>query len=149
MNWIIQFHEVFYFPESFKLNINNDIDELNQISLDTNLDDKKIYSYDDRGQMAFDLDVILCPKFYFFKINTTYFGNHTDKCKIQRTEKKHSVFVCDKDFNTENFPSIYFYHQDLNYTFILTQKELFRVIGDKKYFLIVYDLFRPTFLFFC
>ena len=148
MNWIIQFHEVFYFPESFKLNINNNIDDLNQISLDTNLDDKKIYSYDDRGQMAFDLDVILCPKFYFFKINSTYFGNHTDKCKIQRTEKKHSVFVCDKDFNTENFPSIYFYHRDLNYTFILTQKELFKVIGDKKYFLIVYDLFRPTFWMF-
>ena len=100
INWIIHFHEVFFFSENFKLDINDDLDDLNKISLDSSLDNKKLYSYDDRGQMAFDLNAILCPKFYYFKINSTYFGNHTDKCKIQRSSKKYAIFVCDKDFNT-------------------------------------------------
>ena len=98
--------------------------------------------------MAFDLDIILCPKFYYFSINRTFFANHTDKCQISFSKKKYSIFVCDKDFNTENFPSIFFYHKELNHTFILTQKELFAIKGNKKYFLIVYDLFRPTFWMF-
>ena len=145
VNWILEFHDVFYFPEGFKLNINNYIDDYNQISINEHLNDKKIYSNNDRSQMAFDMDIILCPKFYFFTINKTFFGNHTNQCKIQRTKNKYSIFVCDKDFNTDNFPTIYFYHKDLNYTFVLTQKELFKVIGDNKYFLIVYDLYRPQF----
>ena len=148
INWIIQFNEVFYFPEKFKLNFDNNLDDLNKISLDMDLNDKKVYSYDDRGQMAFDLDIILCPKFYYFSINKTYFGNHTDKCNIQRTKNKYAIFVCDKDFNTESFPSIYFYHKEYNYTFTLTKNELFKTIGDKMYFLLVYDLYRPQFWMF-
>ena len=145
LNWIIAFKEVFYFSEGFKLNIKGK--DYNQVSLDLSLNDKKLYSYDDRGKMAFDIDVILCPKFYYFTINKTFFGNHTDQCKINRF-KKYAVFVCDKNFNTEIFPSIYFYHKDYNYTFILEHNDLFKVIGDKKYFLIVYDLFRPHFWLF-
>ena len=150
INWIIQFDSVYYFQEGFnpekKINVNTD--DLNQISFNESLNDKKIYSAEDRGQMAFDIDIILCPKFYYFSINKTYFGNHTNQCKIVRPNNKYSLFVCEKDFNTEDFPSIYFYHKELNNTFILTQKELFKVIGDKKYFLVVYDLFRPSFWMF-
>lgn len=148
MNWIIQFHEVFYFPEGFKLNNNNNIIDFNQISFNESLINEKVYNSDDRGQMAFDIDVILCPKFYYFSINKTYFGNHTNQCKIIRSKNRYSIFVCDKDFNTESFPTIYFYHYDYNYTYILTNKELFKVIGDKKYFLLVYDLYRPNFWMF-
>ena len=145
VNWILEFNDVFYFPEEFKININNNINDFNQISFNRSLNDKKLYSNKDRGQMTFDLDIILCPKFYFFTINKTFFGNHTDQCKIVRSKNKYSIFVCDKDFNTENFPSIYFYHKDFNYTYVLTQKEVFKEINDKKYFLIVYDLYRPQF----
>ena len=145
VNWILEFHDVFYFPEGFKININNNMDDFNQISFNRSINDKKLYTNNDRGQMTFDLDIILCPKFYFFSINKTFFGNHTNQCKIERSKNKYSIFVCDKNFNTENFPTIYFYHKDFNYTFVLTQKELFKEIGDKKYFLIVYDLYRPQF----
>ena len=149
INWIVKFDEVFYFPEKFELNLYNNLDDLNKISFNMSLNEKKVYSSeDDRGLMAFDLDIILCPKFYYFSINKTYFGNHTDKCKIQRTKNKYSIFVCDKDFNTESFPSIYFYHKEFNYTFILTKNELFETIGNKKYFLLVYDLYRPHFWMF-
>ena len=148
VNWILEFHDVFYFPEGFKININSNTDDFNQISFNRNLNDKKIYTNNDRGQMTFDLDIILCPKFFFFSINKTFFGNHINQCKIERSKNKYSIFVCDKDFNTKNFPNIYFYHKDLNYTFVLTQKEVFKEIGDKKYFLIVYDLYRPQFWMF-
>ena len=150
INWIIQFDSVFYFYEGFKPNQNLNVytDDLNPISFDESLNDKKIYNAEDRGQMAFDIDIILCPKFYYFSINKTYFGNHTDQCKIVRAKNKYSFFVCDKDFNTENFPSIYFFHKELNHTFILTQKELFKIIGDKKYCLLVYDLYRPQYWMF-
>ena len=147
-NWIIQFDEVYYFPEGFKLNINTNSDDLNQISIDESLNDKKAYSYKDRGQMVFDLDIILCPKFYYFTINKTFFGNHTKQCEIIHTKYKYAIFVCDKNFNTENFPPIYFYHKELNHTFILTENELFRIKGNKKYFLLVYDLYRPHFWMF-
>lgn len=149
INWIIEFDEVFYFPEGFKLDINNKIVDYNQISTNEEFKDKKIFYSDDfRGQMAFDLDIILCPKFYYFSINKTFFGNHTAQCQINRVKNRYSIFVCDKNFNTENFSSIYFYHKELNHTFILTEKELFKVKGDKKYFLIIYDLYRPTFWMF-
>ena len=141
IDWIIQFDEVYFFPEGFKLNITNS-DDLNQISTNESLNDKKAYSYSyDMGKMVFDLDIILCPKFYYSEINKNYFENHTDQCEIFRVKYRYSIFVCDKDFNTENFPSIYFYHKDFNYTFVLTQNELFRIKGNKKYFLIAYDIY--------
>ena len=49
------------------------------------------------------------------------------------------IFTCEKNFSTENFPTLYFYQKEFNYTFELTHKDLFKVIGDKKYFLIIFD----------
>ena len=40
----------------------------------------------------------------------------------------------------QDFPTINFYHKDLNFTFKLTYEDLFEEINDKYYFLIVYDL---------
>lgn len=146
LKWLIDFDEVFYFPEGFKINQNNKIDDLNQISTDEIYKEKKIiYSDDFRSEMTFNLDIILCPKFFYFSIDKIYFRNHTDKCEINFVNNRYSIFVCDKDFNTENFSSIYFYHKELNHTFILTEKDLFKIKGNKKYFLIIYDKFRPSF----
>ena len=147
INWMIDFKEVFYFPEGFKLNKKKSIKDYNEISFDTKLNDKKLYTNNERGQMAFDMDIILCSKFYYFSINKTYFGNHTDQCKINHLNK-YAVFICDKNFDTTNFPSIYFYNKEFNYTFVLEQNELFKIVGDKKIFLIIYDLYRPQFWLF-
>lgn len=146
LKWLIEFDEVFYFPEGFKLNQNNRIDDLNQISTDEIYKEKKIiYSDDFRAEIMFNLDIILCPKFFYFSIDKTYFRNHTDKCELNFVNNRYSIYVCDKDFNTENFSSIYFYHKELNQTFILTEKDLFKIKGNKKYFLMIYDKFRPSF----
>ena len=146
LNWLIEFNEVFYFPEGFQLNQNKKIDDLNQISEDESYKEKKIIYSDDFGaEMTFNLDIILCPKFFYFSIDKTYFTNHTDKCERNYVNNRYTIYVCDKDFNTENFSSIYFYHKELNQTFVLTEKELFKIKGNKKYFLIIYDKFRPSF----
>ena len=146
LKWLIQFNEVFYFPEGFKINQNNRIDDLNQISTDEIYKEKKIiYSDDFRAEITFNLDIILCPKFFYFSIDKIYFKNHTDKCELNYVKNRYTIFVCDKDFNTGNFSSIYFYHKELNQTFILTEKDLFKIKGNKKYFLIIYDKFRPNF----
>ena len=54
-------------------------------------------------------------------------------------DSQYTVITCDKNFNTEKFPTLYFYHMDYNYTFELTHKDLFQIRGDKKYFLIIFD----------
>lgn len=149
LKWLIEFDEVFYFPEGFKFNQNNGIDDLNQISVDESYKEKKIiyseYSEDFRAEMTFNLGIIICPKFFYFSIDKTYFNNHTDKCEKNFVNNRYTIYVCYKDFNTENFSSIYFYHKELNQTFILTEKDLFKIKGNKKYFLIIYDKFRPRF----
>ena len=143
INWIVEFDEVFYFPENFKFNIDINKDDLNIISFDNNLNDNKTYSYIDRGQMSFEIDFILCPKFYYFSLDKL-FSKYEDKCKVERAQKRYAFYVCDKDFKTEHFPPIFFYHRELNYTFILKPDDIFKIIGDKKYYLLVYDLYRPN-----
>ena len=143
INWIVEFDEVFYFPENFKFNIDINKDDLNIISFDNNLNDNKTYSYIDRGQMAFEIDFILCPKFYYFTLEKL-FSKYEDKCKVERAQRRYAFYVCDKDFKTDDFPPIFFFHRELNYTFILKPDEIFKIIRDKKYYLLVYDLYRPN-----
>ena len=145
VSWIVQFYEVFYFPINFELNMSDYSNDINQINFDDSLKGKKVYSYRDSGQMVFDLDVILCPKIFYISINKTYFGIYKDKCTIHNVKYRYYIFSCDKDFPTDNFPTIYFFHKDLNYTFFLTHNELFVIKGDRKYCLIVFDLFGTYF----
>ena len=145
VNWIVQFYEVFYFPVNFELNMSDYSNDINQINFDESLKSKKVYSSGDRGQMVFDLDAILCPRDFYFSINKTYFGNYKDKCRIHNVKYRYNFFSCDKDFPTDNFPNIYFFHKDLNHTFILTHDELFVIKGNRKYCLIFFDLFDSYF----
>ena len=57
----------------------------------------------------------------------TYYAISCDKNKI----------VDDIFFDISTFPSLNFYHREMNYTFHLTYKELFIEINDIYYFLIV------------
>ena len=143
IDWIVEFDEVYYFPENFKFNIDINKDDLNIISFDNSLNDNKTYSNIDRGQMSFEIDFILCPKFYYFTLEKL-FTKYEDKCILERAQRRYAFYVCDKDFKTDHFPPIFFYHKELNYTFILKPEDIFKVIGDKKYYLLVYDLYRPN-----
>ena len=50
------------------------------------------------------------------------------------------MISCKKDFDTSKFPTLYFSQADYNFTFELTEKDLFEVRGDRKYFLIVFKV---------
>ena len=92
-----------------------------------------------KGTFVFNLDIIIGIRDYFRSIKTNYFDNYQKECNINIVDSQYTVITCDKNFNTEKFPTLYFYHMDYNYTFELTHKDLFQIIGDKKYFLIIFD----------
>ena len=58
---------------------------------------------------------------------------------INLINSQYNVISCDKNFNTDNFPNLYFYNTDYNYTFKLTHKDLFQIRGDRIYFLVIFD----------
>ncbi len=87
----------------------------------------------------FHLEYIIGIKDYYKSIKENYFDNYEKECTENVVNTNYTVFTCDKNFNTDKFPTLYFYHEDYDYTFELTHKDLFKVIGDKKYFLIIFD----------
>ena len=91
------------------------------------------------GIFLYNLDIIIGIKDYLLSIKSNYFDKYQKECKINIVDSQYTVITCDKNFNTEKFPTLYFYHMDYNYTFELTHKDLFQIKGDKKYFLIIFD----------
>ena len=123
-SWIFEFLNYFYTSNGTK------------ISFSLTKDEYKI-----KGLFIFDLDIIIGTKDYFTQITTHYFNNHQNQCNINKIDYHYTVITCDKDFNTEGFPTLYFTQVEYNYTFELTHKDLFQVRGDKKYFLIIFDTY--------
>ena len=76
------------------------------------------------------------------------FLNHILKKKIcfineNAEEDGKYLIICNKEFSKYigTFPDIYFYNKEFNYTFILTNKELFTVYGNYIYFLIIHKVY--------
>ena len=91
------------------------------------------------AEFLFDLELIKGTKDYFESIKSNYFNNYNKECKFDSINN-YTIISCDKKFNTEKFPTLYFQQLDYNnFTFELTHKDLFEIRGDKKYFLIVFD----------
>ena len=144
-NWQIQFSDNYFFPIDFKLNEKINLDYLNKNipQIKEIIDKKIVISINSIAQFDFNLKVILGTKKYYNLINEYFFSKYPDKCLYNIEEKKYGIFKCEKDFNTEKFPSLFFYHQIYNYTFELNHKDLFEDKNDKKYFLIVFDEMEP------
>ena len=111
------------------------------------LNNEKIYFHYNKkedqihGTFLFDLDIIIGIKDYFESIKLNYFDKYKKECNIDIIFSHYNVISCNKNFNIETFPTLYFYHvDDYNFTFELNYKDLFEIRGDKKYFLIVFDL---------
>ena len=120
--WILDFYNYFYTSNGTKISFHLTSQELRI-----------------KGVFWFHLDIIIGIKEYFNQIKKHYFDYYENECSINEIDYQYSVITCNKDFNTENFPTLYFYQDDHNYTFELTDKDLFQIRGDKKYFLIVFD----------
>ena len=92
-----------------------------------------------QGIFVFDLDLIIGTKDYLQSIVANYFDEYSDECKLDSVNYRYKVISCNKNFNSNNFPTIYFYNNDYDYTFELTHKDVFEIRGNRKYFLIIFD----------
>ena len=122
LGWIFEFKNYIYLKNGTKVTFGV-----------TSLDKKT------KGWLLFDLDIIIGVKDYLTFIQDKYFNNYKKECTFKLVEKRYTVYWCEKNFDTKDFPTLYFHSMDFNYIFELTHKELFEIRGDKKYFLIVFD----------
>jgi hypothetical protein len=61
-----------------------------------------------------------------------------DKCNKIILESIMTFYYCDDDVSFINFPNLYFYNREMNYTFSLQKEELFIKKNGKIYFLIYF-----------
>ena len=142
-------------PKNFLFQFQLSIDKI-FISYDNNTE----YQFNE-NKIFFNLEsgLIIGPSEYFQKIKEIFFNKYFQKkiCKKETIQKKlydplysmimpksYYIFSCEKNliiddlfFDIKLFPSINFYHRDMNYTFSLTYKELFEELNNVYYFLIV------------
>ena len=90
--------------------------------------------------------LISCPTEYFNLISNNFFIDYLNKgiCQKKSMNKdiyKYEMIVCKDKINITNFPSLHFYHSELNYIFSLTYEDLFETWNDKLYFLIIHSKF--------
>ena len=121
-DWVIKFQNYFYTSNGTKINLYL----------------TKIKQYME-ANFIFDLENIIGIMEYFYEIKINYFNKYPDECQINEIKRQYKVITCNKDFNVENFPTLYFESIEANYTLELTYKDLFEIRGDKKYFLITFD----------
>ena len=121
-DWVIKFQNYFYTSNGTKINLYL----------------TKIKQYME-ANFIFDLENIIGIMEYFYEIKINYFNKYPDECQINEIKRQYRVITCNKDFNVENFPTLYFESIEANYTLELTYKDLFEIRGDKKYFLITFD----------
>ena len=115
--------------------------------LDKNNNDKS--SYQNNVKITFDLEsnFIISTKYFFENIEKTLFKNYIENniCFLNEkaAEDGKYLIICNKEFSKyiSTFPDLYFYHKELNYTFILKNEELFSEFGDYIYFLIIHKIY--------
>lgn len=119
MNYFeIQFDEIYFNIDNNKIRGNNETKE--------------------KGQVIYDLNYIFSTKYYYEIIKEKYFNKY-EKCYEKFLLGKYNMIMCDKNIKIDNFPTLYFYNNDYNYTFELTYKDLFLIDDNYIYFLIIYD----------
>ena len=123
--WTFPFDKIFYKINNTKIEINN----------------KEV-------GLAFELDLILCPKEYFESIQKEFFEEFLNNKICFLVEGQYNYIYCDKNNfqkNIKNFPTIYFKSNELNKTFILDANDLFREYDKNILFMIVLEKYSFKF----
>ena len=81
-----------------------------------------------------ELGVIKAPYIFLDIFEKKYVDRKT--CFKILLRQKYNTFYCNKNFSLENFPSLFFYNKELNYTFELNYNDLF-VEKDNLYHLLM------------
>ena len=99
--------------------------------------------------LSINYDYIIATKEYFEKLIFPFFNSYfeNDICKTYKLQKSvynYEVIFCDKNSFTykdiKKFPNLYFYHIDFNFTFELTNDELFKEMNNNIFFLILKNI---------
>ena len=88
--------------------------------------------------------LILGTKNYFDQIQSDFFSKYPEICSLYTyfpTGKNFQGIICKAadSFKIEEFPSLYFFIRESNYTFELNYNDLFKKNGDYYYFLVIFD----------
>ena len=113
----------------------------------------EISCYQKNVQVSLDLesDFIIGTKYFFENIKKSFFKQYIEQniCYINKELKQEGkyIIICDKSFSIyiSSFPNLYIFHKEFNFTFILTNQELFKTYGNHIYFLIIYKLYYADF----
>ena len=94
------------------------------------------------AEIAPELGFIIGTGEYEQKISENFFNKFNNKCQKKSTEDyKYNYYECDKDFDTSNFKNLEFIHTDLEFDFIMTKDDLFKIYNNKIYFLIIFSVY--------
>ena len=126
LKWALVFHKI-YCKYKVEIFINKDI----------------------QAELSINYDYIIAAKDYYEKLIFPFFNSYLGNqiCKINEVKDNYlrcEVISCDKKLFTnkdiKQFPSIYFFHYDFNFTFELKNEELFKDINNNIYFLILKNI---------
>ena len=125
INWSLYFEDIYLIGK--KVNKNNFISKEKDIN--------RKYLHNKLADLLITNEYNIGTKEFEKLINEQFFNNYFEKdiCYIKNiiydySYEKFFYYKCDNNtgkFFLENFPNIYFVHNDLNYTFELTYKDLF------------------------
>ena len=125
LNWAINFERIFYYE-----NINETLEYIN-----TN---------NTKVEFIIDLNYIISDEQYYLDIKKYYFQKFFDNniCHEEKTifDKEYIyIIICNSNFKEymKQFPSIYFYREQLFLAFNLNYEDLFYEYKDKIYFLAI------------
>ena len=120
----------------------NDVYFLNKTNSDKS-------SYQNNIKINFDLEsnFIKVTKYFFENIEKTLFKWYIEQniCFINENAEQDGKYliICNKEFSKyiQTFPDLYLYNKEFNYTFILTNDELFTTYGNYIFFLIIHKIY--------
>ena len=83
---------------------------------------------------------IIGNKFLINRFEKLFFRNKRNegKCK-NKTNNNYVFYFCDSDVDISDFKNLSFYSKEMNFTFVLTYKDLFEVINGKKFCKLIFN----------
>ena len=101
---------------------------------------EKFISGSNDAKLRIELGVFVGSFYYEDFIYRNFFDKliQNKKCGIFSVKNKYKYYSCDNDIQINNFPDLYFYNKDNNFSFVFNYEDLFYKNKNKIYFLVVF-----------
>lgn len=133
--WGFYFNKIYYYKDDKKKN--EILFELNSNSINNTNSEEYL-----EADIKHDLIFINSPKIFFDSIINNFFNKLIERKKCFILNEKYSMILCEdipeiNEYIENNFNTIYFRNQDLNYEFELGYQDLFLRYNNKIIFMII------------